>query len=312
MADLTTRVGSMTLKNPIMPASGTFGLEMAEVFDLDCLGALVLKTVTPHLRSGNPVPRVCELEGGMLNSIGIPSKGGQYLIENTLPKFAPYSAPVVVSISADSAEAFAEFAESLSATNIDAIEANISCPNIEDDGKAFAMSAEATFKVISAIRRATHLPLWAKLSPNVGAPADIARAAEDAGADALVTTNTMLGMAVDVRTRAFKLGNIMGGLSGPALKPIALRVTYQCARAVSIPVIGCGGISSATDIMEYLIAGATAVQVGTANFIDPSIMPKLVTALADALDAEGIARSEDLVGAAISGDREIARVEEIA
>lgn len=287
MADLRTRIGSLELQNPIMPASGTFGIEMADIFDFDLLGALVLKTVTPHMRAGNPVPRVCELPNGMLNSIGIPSKGGDYLADRIIPQFSAFKPPLVVSISANSAEDFARFAGRISVAGVDAIEANISCPNIEDDGHAFAMSTTATHKVIAAMRKATGLPIWAKLSPNVGAPADIARAAEDAGADALVTTNTMLGMAIDVKSGRFKLGNVMGGLSGPALKPISLRVTYQCVRAVSIPVIGCGGISTVDDVLEYLMAGATAVQVGTASFIHPMAMPDLIRGLDERLDAEG-------------------------
>jgi dihydroorotate dehydrogenase (NAD+) catalytic subunit len=296
MADLTTRIGSMMLANPIMPASGTFSEELADVFDLQCLGAHVLKTVTRGKRAGNPVPRVCEAQGAMLNSIGIPSKGASWFLENTLPFYRDYDVPLVVSLSANTADEFARFAEEVSIPGVAAIEANISCPNIEDHGKAFAMRPEATADVIRLMRAATPLPIWAKLSPNTGDVVEVAQAAESAGADALVTANTMLAMAIDSQTGRVKLGNVMGGLSGPALKPITLRMTYQCARAVSIPVIGCGGIASVEDVLEYLIAGARAVQVGTATFISPTTMPRLVQDLDRALDARGVSCVEALIG----------------
>lgn len=305
MGLLQTRIGDVVLENPVMPASGTFGVEMTEVFDLDRLGALVLKTVTPDKRRGNPVPRVCELPGGMMNSIGIPSKGASYLIEETLPLLERFSAPVVVSVSASSAEDFAAFAHRLDGCGIAAIEVNISCPNIEDDGRAFALSETATADVIGRMRRATSLPLWAKLSPAASDIAAIARAAEGAGADAIVSTNTLLGMAVDPLTGRFRLGNVMGGLSGPLLKPVALRATYQCVRAVTIPVIGCGGIASVDDILEYLMVGARAVQVGTASFLEPAIMPRLVDELADTLRARGLETVEQLIGTVKAADETI-------
>lgn len=296
MADLATRIGSLTLRNPIMPASGTFSEELAEVFDLDCLGAHVTKTITREKRSGNPVPRVCEFDGAMLNSIGIPSKGAASFLRDTVPFYRRYEAPLVVSISASTADDFARVAEEVSVSGVAAIEINISCPNIEDNGKAFAMKPAATSDVIRRMRSATDVPLWAKLSPNTGEVVEVAMAAEDAGADALVAANTMLAMAIDSRTGRARLGNIMGGLSGPALKPITLRMTYQCARAVSIPVIGCGGIATVDDVLEYLIAGARAVQIGTATFISPSTMPRLVRELEAALDARGLSSVDALIG----------------
>ncbi len=296
MADLRTAIGSLTLKNPIMPASGTFSEELAEVFDLDCLGAHVTKTITRGKRAGNSVPRVCEVNGAMLNSIGIPSKGAPWFLQNTLPFYRDYEAPLVISISANTADEFARFAEEVSVPGVAAIEVNISCPNIEDDGKAFAMKPGPTGDVIRRIRSATHLPLWAKLSPNTGEVVEVALAAEEAGADALVTANTMLAMAIDSRTGRARLGNIMGGLSGPSLKPITLRMTYQCARAVSIPVIGCGGISTVDDVIEYLVAGARAVQVGTATFISPSAMLRLIRELREALDVRGLPSLDALIG----------------
>lgn len=309
MADLTTKIGALTLKNPIMPASGTFSEELAEVFDLDCLGAHVTKTITREKRAGNPVPRVCEVGAAMLNSIGIPSKGAEWFVKNTVPFYADYDAPLVISISANTADEFARFAEEVSVPGVAAIEVNISCPNIEDHGKAFAMRPGPTGDVIAKMRSATDLPLWAKLSPNTGDVVEVAQAAEAAGADALVTANTMLAMAIDSRTGRVRLGNVMGGLSGPALKPITLRMTYQCARAVSIPVIGCGGISTIDDVLEYLIAGARAVQVGTATFISPTTMPRLVRELEQALAARGLPSVDALVGTVEIADEAITLAE---
>ncbi len=296
MADLTTKIGTLTLKNPIMPASGTFSEELAEVFHLDTIGAHVTKTITRGKRAGNPMPRVCEVGGAMLNSIGIPSKGAEWFVKNVVPFYADYDAPLVISISANTADEFARFAEEVSVPGVAAIEVNISCPNIEDDGKAFAMRPGPTGDVIRKMRSATSLPLWAKLSPNTGEVVEVAQAAEAAGADALVTANTMLAMAIDSRTGCVRLGNIMGGLSGPALRPITLRMTYQCARAVAIPVIGCGGISAIDDVLEYLIAGARAVQVGTATFISPTTMPRLVRELEQALVGRGLPSVDALIG----------------
>ncbi|MFK4771837.1 dihydroorotate dehydrogenase [Rhizobium sp. ZW T2_16] len=309
MADLSTRIGALTLKNPIMPASGTFSEELAEVFDLDCIGAHVTKTITREKRSGNPVPRVCEVNGAMLNSIGIPSKGAEWFVKNTIPFYAAYEAPLVISISANTADDFARFAEEVSVLGVAAIEVNISCPNLEDHGKAFAMRPGSTEDVIRKIRSATYLPIWAKLSPNTGEVVDVALAAEAAGADALVTANTMLAMAIDSRSGEIKLGNVMGGLSGPALKPITLRMTYQCAKAVAIPVIGCGGISSVDDVIEYLMAGARAVQVGTATFISPNTMPRLVAELEATLAVRGLASLDALIGSARLADETITLAE---
>lgn len=302
MASLATRIGSLELKNPIMPASGTFSEELAEVFDLDCLGAHVTKTITREKRAGNPVPRVCEVEGAMLNSIGIPSKGAASFLRDTVPFYRRFETPLVVSISATTTDEFARFAEEVSIPDVAAIEANISCPNIEDDGKAFAMKPGATADVIRRMRSATELPIWAKLSPNTGEVVDVAKAAEEAGADALVTANTILAMAIDGRTGRARLGNVMGGLSGPALKPITLRMTYQCSRAVSIPIIGCGGIATVDDVVEYLIAGACAVQVGTATFISPNTMPRLIRELETTLDARGILSVNALIGTIDTAD----------
>lgn len=304
MVDLGVDVGSLKLKNPIMPASGTFSEELADVFDLDLIGAHVTKTITRGLRDGNPTPRVCEVSGSMLNSIGIPSKGVGYFIEKVVPFYQHYKTPLVVSISGNTADEFATLCSEVTVAGVDAIEVNISCPNIEEDGKAFAIRPSSTYDVMCKLRQATHLPLWAKLTPNTGETPEVARAAEEGGADALVVANTILAMAIDIRTRKPKLGNLMGGLSGPSLKPIALRMAYQCARATKIPVIGCGGISNAEDVLEFLIAGATAVQVGTATFIDPAIMPKIVADLEALLACEGYSSVREVIGSVIDEEQD--------
>ncbi|CAN5307425.1 dihydroorotate dehydrogenase [soil metagenome] len=300
MIDLSVRIGGLTLANPVMPASGTFAEGLDKVIDFNRLGAFVTKTITRELRAGNPLPRVVERAGGLINSIGIPSKGVPYFLEHTLPYFAGYRPPLVVSISAPTAEDFAQLAAEMSVKGVDAVEANISCPNIEEDGKAFAMRASSTESVVRQLRAATRLPLWVKLTPNTGDLPEVARAAELAGADALVVANTILAMAIDLETFKPCLGNIMGGLSGPAIKPIVLRQVYQCARTVSIPVIGCGGISTTEDAVEYLLAGAAAVQVGTASFVQPAAMITIIDGLTKFCERRDIARVADLIGAVLN------------
>ncbi|KRA40236.1 dihydroorotate dehydrogenase [Devosia sp. Root635] len=297
MVDMGVQIGGLALANPVMPASGTFAEGLADVVDFNRLGAMVTKTITAELRSGNRVPRVAEISNGLLNSIGIPSKGLDYFLSETLPFYRQFESPLVVSISAPTADAFAELAGRLQLPGIAAIEANISCPNIEEDGHAFAMSASSTSQVMRKLRAASSLPLWAKLTPNTGDVVAVARAAEDAGADALVVANTILAMSIDTETRRPTLGNIMGGLSGPAVKPIIVRMTYQCARAVTIPVIGCGGIADANDAVEFMLAGASAVQVGTATFVQPHAMTQVIDGLAAYCARKGVDRVADLTGA---------------
>jgi dihydroorotate dehydrogenase (NAD+) catalytic subunit len=297
--DLSVRVGGLTLRNPVMPASGTFAEGLEQVMDFNRLGAFVTKTITRELRQGNPLPRVVERPGGLINAIGIPSKGVPYFIEQTMPHYAAFDVPLVVSISAPTAEGFASLAQELSIPGIAAIEANISCPNIEEDGKAFAMSVAATEHVTRELRAATKLPLWVKLTPNTGNVPEVARAAEAAGADAVVVANTILSMAIDLKTFKPCLGNIMGGLSGPAIKPIVLRHVFQCARAVKIAVIGCGGISTAEDAAEYMLAGAAAVQVGTATFLQPAAMTTIVDGLGAFCLHRDIPRVSDLIGGVV-------------
>jgi len=297
LADLRVSIGSLLLKNPVMPASGCFAHEYADAMDLSKLGAVVTKSVTPKRRIGNPVPRVAETDAGMLNSIGIPSNGLLYYVDKIVPHYRHVAAPLVASVSADTADEFAAACQALSVPGVAAIEANISCPNLEADGRAFAMSPQDTHRAISEIKRHTQVPIWAKLTPNATDVAEIARAAEAAGADALVVANTLLGMAIDTETRKPKLGNVMGGLSGPAIRPVIVRMVFQCARTVKIPVIGCGGIMNAADAVEYLLAGAAAVQVGTASFLDPAAMLSIIDGLAEYCDRHGVARIAELTGA---------------
>ena len=297
--DLSVRIGGLTLRNPVMPASGTFAEGLDRVMDFNRLGAFVTKTITRELRTGNPLPRVVERPGSLINAIGIPSKGVAHFVEETLPYYAAYEPPLVVSISAPTADGFASLAAELTLPGVAAIEANISCPNIEEDGKAFAMQAEATEKVTRALRNATSLPLWVKLTPNTGDMPEVARAAEAAGADAVVVANTILSMAIDLKTFKPCLGNIMGGLSGPAIKPIILRHVFQCAKAVRIPVIACGGISSSDDAVEYMLAGASAVQVGTATFVQPAAMTTIIDGIEAFCMHREIARVADLTGGVV-------------
>lgn len=298
MIDLTVDIKGLVLQNPIMPASGTFAEGLSEVIDFNRLGGFVTKTFTAGKRAGNPVPRICESNATMLNAIGIPSKGLKDYVENTVPFYEQFQPPLIASISANTAAEFAVLAACLSEVpGVKAIEANISCPNIEAHGKAFAIAPESTAKVIRELRAATPLPLWAKLTPNTSDIIGVAQAAENEGCDALVVGNTLLGMAIDIESRRPKLGNIMGGVSGPAIKPVLLRMTYQCHKHVGIPVIGCGGISDVNDVIEYMLAGATAVQVGTATFVNPTTMINILDDLTEWCSAHGIKHISELTGA---------------
>ena len=296
MVDLKTKIGNITLKNPIMPASGTFSEDLAGVFDIELLGAHVAKTITAEKRSGNATPRVSESGYSMLNSIGIPSKGIDDFKKNILPLYKEYNTPFIASVSAPSSDGFAYICDKISVPGVDAIEINISCPNIEDDGKAFAMRPNSTFNVIKKVRSITNIPIWAKLTPNTGETIEVAKAAQDAGADALVVANTILAMQIDIKTYKPSLGNIMGGLSGPALKPIVLRMVYQCSKVVDIPIIGCGGISNFEDVIEFILAGSSAVQVGTATFINPNTMLKILSDVERYCDENKISKISNLIG----------------
>ena len=297
--DLSTRVGSLTLANPIIAASGCFGygVEYADVVDLASLGGIAVKGLFLEEREGHPPPRIVETPAGMLNAIGLQGIGVRRFIDEKLPELRARGATVIVNICGTTVDEYVELARVLSdAEGVAALELNISCPNIKEGGITFGCSLTGTFDVVSAVRRATRLPIVPKLTPNVTDVASFARAAEEAGADAVSLVNTFLAMAIDIETRRPKLSNIVGGLSGPAIRPIAVRMVYECHQSVKIPIIGMGGIADARDAIEFLIAGASAVQIGTASFVDPLIWSKLLDGLRDYLQRHRISRISDLVG----------------
>jgi dihydroorotate dehydrogenase (NAD+) catalytic subunit len=297
--DLSVRIGSLTLANPLIAASGCFGygVEYAEVVDLSTLGGVAVKGLFLAERQGHPPQRIVETPSGMINAIGLQGIGVHRFITEKLPELRALRATVIVNICGTTLDEYVELARILSdAEGVAALELNISCPNIKEGGITFGCSLHGTFDVVSAVRKVTRLPVIPKLTPNVTDVASFAKASEDAGADAVSLVNTFLAMAIDVETRRPKLSNVMGGLSGPAIRPIAVRMVYECRRAVKIPVIGMGGIASARDVLEFLIAGATAVQVGTANFADPFIWAKLLEGVTSYLERHGIARVADLIG----------------
>ncbi|MCE5268884.1 MAG: dihydroorotate dehydrogenase [Planctomycetaceae bacterium] len=295
---LEVSLGRLKLANPIAVASGTFGYarEMAGLVDLARLGAILPKTITRQPRPGNPPPRTIETTGGLLNSIGLDNDGIEAFIERQLPYLASLGPAIVVSIAGKSCEEFVEMAARLEGiAGIAAIELNISCPNVSG-GVDFGAKAASCERLVAGVRRACSRPVLAKLTPNVTDVTEIARAAEASGADALSLVNTCLGMAVDWRRRRPVLGNVVGGLSGPAIKPIALRIVYQVARVVKIPLVGIGGIATIDDVMEFLVAGATAVQIGTANFYNPTVSMQLLDALPAALAELGATSVDEVVG----------------
>jgi dihydroorotate dehydrogenase (NAD+) catalytic subunit len=297
--DMSVSIGSLHLANPIMSASGTFSEDYHQAIDFNKLGALVTKSITPNKRMGNKGPRIAETTAGMINAVGIQSKGIDAFISKSIPFYQQFSSPLIVSISADTSTDFARLAKQLTIDGVAALEVNISCPNLEDSGKSYAMDPVQTYKVMKEVRAATHLPLLAKLTPNTSNITEVAKAAEKAGSDALVVANTILAMAIDVETRKPKVGNVMGGLSGPAIKPIIVRMVYQVAQAVNIPIIGCGGVSSAYDALEYMIAGASAVQVGTYSFVHPTGMLDILDGMTEYAQRHGISKITDLVGTTI-------------
>lgn len=296
--ELEVQLGRLKLRNPILVASGTFGYarEMSGLVDASRLGGVVPKTITRQPRQGNPPPRTCETTGGMLNAIGLDNDGVEAFVERQLPYLASLDTAIVVSIAGRTEEEFFEMAGMLDAAGgADAIELNISCPNVSG-GVDFGTDPTRCERVVAGCRRACGLPILAKLTPNVTDIRCIARAAENGGADAVSLINTCLGMAVDWRRRRPRLGNVMGGLSGPAIKPIALRAVFQVARAVAIPIMGIGGIATLDDVMEFLVAGATAVQIGTANFYNPTATMQILDSMPECLGHAGVRRVSDLVG----------------
>jgi dihydroorotate dehydrogenase (NAD+) catalytic subunit len=297
--DLGVPIGSLRLKNPLIAASGCFGygVEYAETVDLSALGAIVVKGLFLNEREGHPPPRIVETPSGMLNAIGLQGIGVHRFVRERLPELRERGAIVFVNVCGTTIDEYCEVSRVLSDhEGVAAIELNISCPNIKEGGIQFGCSLIGTHDVVSAVRKVTPLPLIPKLTPNVTDVASFARAAEQAGADAVSLVNTFLAMAIDVHTRRPKLSNIVGGLSGPAIRPIAVRMVYECRQQVKLPIIGVGGIATAEDVLEFMIAGATAVQVGTANFVDPFIWGKLLDGLRAYMTTHGIERLADVTG----------------
>ena len=297
--DLSVQIGSLKLKNPLIAASGCFGygVEYADLVDLSSLGGVAVKGLFLVEREGHPPPRIVETPAGMLNAIGLQGIGVRRFIDEKLPELRARGATVIVNVCGTTLDEYAEVSRMLSdVEGVAAIELNISCPNIKEGGIQFGCSLNGTYDVVSAVRRVTRLPLIPKLTPNVTDVASFARAAEQAGADAVSLVNTFLAMVIDVETRRPKISNVVGGLSGPAIRPIAVRMVYECWQLVRIPIIGMGGIATARDAIEFMIAGATAVQVGTANFVDPLIWPKLLEGITDYMQRHQIERVGDLIG----------------
>jgi dihydroorotate dehydrogenase (NAD+) catalytic subunit len=297
--DLSVQLGSFQLRNPVIAASGCFGygVEYADVVDLSTLGGISVKGLFLEERAGHPPPRIVETPSGMVNAIGLQGIGVHRFVRDKLPQLRRLGAFVIVNICGSTLDEYVELARILSdAEGVGALELNISCPNIKEGGITFGCNLVSTFQVVKAVRSVTSLPVIPKLTPNVTDVASFAHAAEDAGADAVSLVNTFLAMVIDVETRRPKLTNVVGGLSGPAIRPIAVRMVYECHRAVKIPILGMGGIASARDALEFMIAGASAVQVGTANFVDPFIWPKLLAGIADYMRRHRVARVAELVG----------------
>jgi dihydroorotate dehydrogenase (NAD+) catalytic subunit len=298
-APLRTELCGLSLKNPLLAASGTFGygVEYADLIDLSTLGGIVSKGLYLEPRDGCDVPRIVETPSGLLNAIGLQGVGVRNYVRDVLPRLERYDTAIVVNVCGDTVEEYAEVTRILEdAPRVDAVEINISCPNVKKGGMAFGGDPKMTHEVVAAVRKATKRPVIPKLSPNVGDIAVFARACAEAGADALSCVNTLLGLVVDVERRRPKLAFGTGGLSGPAIRPVAVRMAWQAARAVSIPVIGIGGIATAEDALEFLIAGCRAVQIGTANFVDPDVYARVTAGLTAYLARHGLASIGDVVG----------------
>lgn len=297
--DLSVRLGPLALRNPVLSASGTYGhgLEMEVFTAVAALGGWVSKTVTLRPRHGNPAPRICETAAGFLNSIGLENRGVEHYVAHVLPVMAKADSVVVTNIGGESVADFVEMARRLDGEEaIDAFEVNLSCPNVQGGKLPFATDARLAGEVIRAVRAATRKPILAKLSPNTAGLGEIARAVEGAGADGITAVNTLLGLAVDWRSKRPGLATVQGGYSGPGIKPVALRCAWECARAVKIPVIGCGGIVSAEDALEYLVAGCSAVQVGTGSFAEPELPARIAREMGVLLAQAGVRRVSELVG----------------
>ncbi len=300
MVNETIQLKGLTLKNPVMTASGTFGYgeEYSDFIDLSQIGGILVKGTTLNHREGNPYPRMAETPSGMLNAVGLQNKGIDYFVETIYPRIKDIDTNIIVNVSGSTIEDYCAVAERVNALeNIPAIELNVSCPNVKQGGMAFGVTTTGIEQVVSAVRKVYDKHLIVKLSPNVTSIADLALAAEASGADSVSLINTLLGMAIDAEKRRPKLSTVTGGLSGACVKPIALRMVWQVAKAVKIPVIGLGGISSATDAIEFLLAGASAIEIGTANFIDPAITVKVAKGIVEYCERHGIKNVSDLTGA---------------
>ncbi len=297
--DLTVQLGPLRLTNPVMPASGTFGfgLEYASLVDLRQLGALVVKSVTLHPTRGNPPPRLCETPAGILNAIGLMNPGVEVFIRDKMPLLEPLGVPIIVNIAGRAQAEYAELAARLDGVpGVSALEVNISCPNVKEGGMAFGADPQTAALVTRSVRQATRLPIIVKLSPNVTDISVIARAVEAEGADALSLINTLTGLVIDVEKRRPVLGNTTGGLAGPAIRPVAVHLVWRVARAVRLPIIGMGGITSASDALQFILAGASAVAVGTQNFVQPKAMLEVLEGIKEYMIRHGVARVQDIVG----------------
>ncbi len=299
MAKLSVNIGSLALKNPVLTASGTFGYgeEFAPFIDLNRLGGYIIKGTTLEHREGNPYPRMVETPSGMLNAVGLQNKGVDYFINNIYPRIKGYDSELIVNVSGAKIEDYVETARRLAALDkVNAIEVNISCPNVKEGGMAFGTTTTGAAEVTKAIREVYPKTLIVKLSPNVTSIADIAKAVEAEGADSVSLINTLMGMSIDVERRRPHLSTITGGLSGPAVRPVAVRMVWQVAKAVKIPVIGLGGIMNGRDAIEFMLAGATAVEIGTANFIDPAVTMKVIDFMEDYCARHGINDINEIIG----------------
>ena len=307
--DLSVDIGNLRLKNPLITASGCFGygVEYAEILDLSELGGVAVKGLFLSPREGHPPARIVETPAGMLNAIGLQGIGVHRFIREKLPVLREHHAVVIVNICGTSIDEYVEVARILSDTEgVAAIELNISCPNIKEGGLTFGCSLSGTHEVVQAVRLVTNLPVIPKLTPNVADVASFARVAEESGADGVSLVNTFLAMAIDIQTRRPKLSNVVGGLSGPAIRPIAVRMVYECRQAVKIPIIGMGGIANADDVLEFMIAGATAVQIGTASFVDPFLWSEVLTNITSYLERHGHQRLRDIIGTIDTTERDTA------
>ena len=300
MADLSVKIGGLQMKNPVMTASGTFGYgeEYADFIDISQIGGIIVKGTTLAHREGNPYPRMAETPSGMLNCVGLQNKGVDYFIQNIYPRIKDIQTNMIVNVSGACVDDYVATAEKINELpNIPAIELNISCPNVKQGGMAFGTTCAGAESVVSAVRKVYKKTLIVKLSPNVTNIAEIALSAEAAGADSVSLINTLMGMAIDAERMKPVLSTVTGGLSGPSVKPVALRMVWQVAKAVKIPVVGLGGIMNATDAIEFFLAGASAIQIGTANFIDPAVTLKVVAGINEYLDRHGFSSVKEIVGA---------------